>query len=178
MNGNCHFLFGSSVGLALALNMENIATVLSNITVSSETATLFVLGGLTGGVFPDCDNPVSYVGKLTYPISKYLGKLGNTSGDFKQYHRGVLHDPSIYLVGLLISYFLFPPLIGFFIGGLTHLYLDLYNPAGIPFMFRKATLHLGDMPSGSKKAKIFSWVNSIMALAIGAGVRLYEYFPK
>lgn len=179
MNGNCHFLFSSSVGLALALNMDKLSAVLPNITPSAETATLFVLGGLVGGVFPDTDNPVSYVGKLTYPISKYLGKFSSDASKTKEYnhHRGVLHDPSIYLVGLLVSYLFFSPLVGFFVGGITHIYLDLFNPSGVPFMLRRTHLHLGDMPSGSKKAKIFTWVNALIVLLIGICLRLYDLLP-
>ena len=180
MNGNCHFLFASSVGLALSLNLDKLSAVLPNITPSPETATLFILGGLVGGVFPDTDNPVSYVGKLTYPISKYLGKFSSNASSTKEYnhHRGILHDPTIYLVGLFVSYFLFSPLIGFFIGGITHVYLDAYNPSGVPFMLRRTHLHLGNMPSGSKKAKFFSWLNSIIAILIGIGFFLYNLLPS
>ena len=51
MNGNCHFVFGATVGSMMALNNETINILLPNISNSPETATLFVLGGLIGGVF-------------------------------------------------------------------------------------------------------------------------------
>ena len=43
MNGNCHFVFGATVGSMIALNMNNIATVFTNINSTTETATSFVV---------------------------------------------------------------------------------------------------------------------------------------
>ena len=56
MNGNCHFIFGASVGTAVAINTDILNSYLPNIAATPETATLFVLGGLIGGIFPDIDN--------------------------------------------------------------------------------------------------------------------------
>ena len=71
MNGNCHFVYGAAVGSMLALNLDKISTAI-HINNSAETATLLVLGGLIGGIFPDIDNPSSYMGKLSSPVSKFL----------------------------------------------------------------------------------------------------------
>ena len=69
MNGNCHFVFGASIGTMLAVNMDKIEASLPHLSNTPETATLFILGGLIGGIFPDIDNPSSYMGKLTVPVS-------------------------------------------------------------------------------------------------------------
>lgn len=167
MNGNCHFIFGASVGTMLAMNMDKISQALPHLTNSSETATLFVLGGLLGGIMPDIDNPVSYVGKLTVPVSTVIGKTGELFGKSGAMHRGILHDPITYLAGLAISYLYCPSLCGFFIGCLTHLFLDLFNPAGIPFLFGVKHLRLGKIKSGSNLSIILTWVLVVLAVLTG-----------
>lgn len=168
MNGNCHFVYGAALGTALALNVGAISSALENISPTPETATLLVLGGLIGGIFPDIDNPNSYVGKLTSPISGFLGKLGKTAGKTGKNHRGILHDPAVYIVGLILCYFYFTPLIGFFVGCLSHMFLDMFNPMGVPFLFGVTRLHLGSIPSGSKSGVIFTWVNVALVLVMAA----------
>lgn len=171
MNGNCHFVYGASVGTAGAMSLEVLHQHLPNITTTPETATLFVLGGLIGGIFPDIDNPTSHVGKLTVPISTWIGGIGKAFGKSEERHRGVFHDAALYIAGLLLSYFFFPPLIGFFVGCLSHIYLDLFNPSGVPFLFGVKHLHLGKIPSGSKASIIFTWVNALLVLLLGITVQ-------
>ena len=114
MNGNCHFIYGATVGSMVALNLDKVATILPHITNTPETATLFVLGGLIGGIFPDIDNPSSYMGRLSAPVSTIIGVINRKLGKTGANHRGILHDPLIYLIGALISYIYLPSLIGFF----------------------------------------------------------------
>lgn len=166
MNGNCHFVFGASVGTAAALSTELLHSYLPNIAATPETATLFVLGGLVGGIFPDIDNPTSHVGKLTTPVSKWIGGIGRIFGKTREHHRGIFHDAAIYLAGLILSYFYFPPLLGFFLGCLSHTYLDAFNPSGIPFLLGVKHYHLGNIPSGSKGSIIFTWTNVGLVLLI------------
>ena len=104
MNGNCHFVYGATVGSMVALNIDKISMVLPHIAYSPETATLFVLGGLLGGIFPDIDNPSSYIGKLAAPISTLIGAINKKLGKVGANHRGILHDPIIYIIGLVLSY--------------------------------------------------------------------------
>lgn len=166
MNGNCHFVYGASVGSMVALNMNNISTVLPHITATPETATLFVLGGVLGGIFPDIDNPSSYMGKLSAPVSTIIGAINEKLGKVGSNHRGILHDPLIYLIGLVLSYFFFSPLIGFFIGCLSHLFLDMFNPKGIPFFLFKR-VHLGNFKSGEIGSVVFTWVCVFLCITIG-----------
>ena len=167
MNGNCHFIFGASVGTAIAMNLDTIAVSMPNITNSPEMATLFVLGGLVGGIFPDIDNPVSYMGKLTVPISTWIGALGELFGKTGAMHRGILHDFFIYIILLTGAYFLCPSLCGFFMGCMSHLFLDMFNPRGVPFLFGAVHLRLGKIKSGSTASVIFTWLCVILTLTAG-----------
>ncbi|MDE5582078.1 MAG: metal-dependent hydrolase [Ruminococcus sp.] len=167
MNGNCHFVFGASLGTALAMNMDKIETAFPKITSCPETATLFILGGLIGGIFPDIDNPSSYMGKLTVPVSSVIGGFGKISGKTGPMHRGILHDPVVYITGLIISYMICPSLVGIFMGCLSHLYLDMFTPAGIPVLLGKKHFRLAKITSGSSQSIIFTWLNVILAVSVG-----------
>lgn len=167
MNGNCHFIYGATLGSMITLNIAKISEVLPNVTNTPETAALFVLGGLIGGIFPDIDNPNSYMGKLSVPVSKVIGKIGEAFGKKGSNHRGILHDPAVYIIGLVLSYLYFPPTVGFFIGCLSHLFLDMFNPAGIPFLFGLSWLRAAKIKSGSKESVIFTWVNVAMVIVLG-----------
>lgn len=170
MNGNCHFVFGATVGSMIALNMNHISNALPNISNSPETATLFVLGGLIGGIFPDIDNPNSYMGHLSAPISTIIGKVNELLGKTGSNHRGILHDPIIYIAGLILSYFCFSPLVGFFIGCLSHIFLDMFNPKGVPFLV-VYKIHLGKIKSGDSSSVIFTWICVAITLAIGVTLK-------
>jgi inner membrane protein len=166
MNGNCHFLFGAVTGAALAVNMDSISEYLPSITNTPETVALFVLGGLVGGILPDIDNPYSYIGKLTVPVSTGIVMVGDKFGKSGYNHRWILHDPLPYLACLYLSYLYFPPLIGLFIGCLSHLYLDMFNPSGISWMLGVKHLHLGKIYSGSKESVIFTVVSAVIVLLL------------
>lgn len=134
---------------------------------------LFVLGGLVGGVFPDIDNPTSYIGKLTVPISTGIGKVGAAFGKKDQRHRGIFHDAALYIAGLILSYLYLPSLVGFFVGCLSHIFLDLFNPSGVPLLFGVKHLRLGTIASGSKASVIFTWVNVALVLAAGVAFQFF-----
>lgn len=166
MNGNCHFIYGATIGSMVALNIDKISTVLPHITNTSETATLFVLGGLIGGIFPDIDNPSSYMGKLSAPVSTVIGTINKKLGKVGANHRGILHDPIIYIIGLILSYIFLPALIGLFVGCISHLFLDMFNPKGIPFCFVKK-VSIGKFDSGSTSSVIFTWINVFLGIILG-----------
>ncbi len=167
MNGNCHFIFGASLGTAFAMNTDKLETILPRLTDSPETATLFVLGGLIGGIFPDIDNPTSHIGKLTVPVSSVIGKFGEIAGKTGPMHRGILHDPVVYITGLILSYMVCPSLVGLFLGCISHLYLDMFTPAGIPLLFGTSHIRLAKIKSGSQQSVVFTWLNVAFVLLIG-----------
>ena len=160
-------LFGASVGSAIALNLDKINTILPNITASDETAALFVLGGLIGGIFPDIDNEKSYTAKLTVPVSTVICGISEMFGRKGKNHRGIFHDPLIYIIGLYLSLLYLPALVGVFIGCLSHIFLDIFNPAGVPFLFGITRLRLMGIQSGSKAAVVFTYISSAVVLAAG-----------
>lgn len=166
MNGNCHFVFGAACGTAIALNLDKIATVIP-VQPSPEMYTLFILGGLVGGILPDIDNPNSYIGKLTVPVSTGIGAVQEAFGKTGSRHRGLLHDPIVYLIGLWLSFTYFPALLGLFVGCLTHLFLDMFNPSGIPFLFGLKHIHLGRIYSGSIGSVIFTWIWTAVVVVTG-----------
>ncbi len=173
MNGNCHFVFGASVSTAVSLNagklidLINTHTPLDTLSINEYTVTLFIMGGLIGGIFPDIDSPNSYMGKLSAPVSTIIGKISEQFGRTGCRHRGIFHDPIIYLIGLVLSFIYFPPLIGFFTGCLSHIFLDMFNPMGVPCIITKRGLHLGNIYAGGRSATIFSYALSVVALIIG-----------
>lgn len=167
MNGNCHFVFGAAAGAVAAVNMPILCRFLPNIQPSDEMATLFVLGGILGGLFPDIDNPKSYMGRLSIPMSRWIGKAGKITGKTAGHHRGILHDAAIYPVLLVLSYLYFPSMLGFVVGCISHLYLDMFNPNGIPFFFGAHQIHMGKIKSGSRGSIVLTWVNVAFVLFLG-----------
>ena len=171
MNGNCNFVFGTALGTALAVNIERLSSAIPVISETPEMQTLFILGGVIGGIFPDIDNPTSYMGKLSAPVSTWIGNIGESFGKSGRNHRGLLHDPFVYLVGLMLSCYYCPAWCGFFVGCLSHLFLDMFNPAGVPFMLGTRHLHLGKITSGSRESVIFTWICTAFVLIAGVVIK-------
>lgn len=172
MNGNCHFLFGAACGSMLALNTDKLAEILPYITDTPETSALFVFGGLTGGILPNIDNPSSYIGKLSVPVSTAIGKIQKMSGKTDSRHRGFFHDPTIYLTGLVLSYLHYTQLLGLFTGCLTHIFLDMFNPSGVPFLFGVKRLRLAKISSGSRESIILTWLCTAVVIVLGISLKL------
>ena len=177
VNGNCHFLYSVTVCSMVAVNLNIIASALPNIGTDASSVVFLVMGGILGGVLPDMDNPKSSIAKISVPISTIICKIGKLFGRGGKYHRGLLHDPFIYIVGMFLSYFFFPQIIGLFIGGITHIYLDFFNPVGLPLFFGAKYIHIAQINSGSKAAKVFTYLSSIMAVLVGVGVHQGYLLP-
>lgn len=174
MNGTCHLAFGTAVGTAAALNLDVISGVFPNIVNSSEMGTLFILGAIVGSLLPDIDAPHSYVGKLCAPVSRMFGRLHKMQGKEEWQHRGIMHDAAIYIAGLILSYLYFSPLAGLFLGCLTHIFLDMFNPVGVPLLFGVKRLRVGKIKSGEKGATVFTGMCTAVVLVFGIAVR---YLP-
>ncbi len=170
MNGNCHLVFAGACASMVALNLHQLTELGLNIENTSATVTLMVMGGLIGGIFPDIDNPKSHMGQLSKPLSTMIGAVGKITGKTGTHHRGVFHDMTLYIIGLLLSYLYFPPLLGFWLGGISHLFLDAFTPMGVSLFLGVKTLHLGRINSNSKGSIIFTWAATL--IVIGAGVIL------
>lgn len=177
MNGSCHFAYSLAIGSMLVVNLTMINELLPNITATRETATLLIMGNILGGILPDMDNPKSSIAKITKPISNLVAKVGKRFGRGGKYHRGILHDPLFCIVGLVLSYIYFPPLVGVFVGAISHIYLDLYNPVGLPILFGAMYINIADITSGSTNAKVFTYMNVVMVLIVGVGLRFGLFLP-
>lgn len=153
MNGNCHFVFAGAVGVSASLLFG----------LDETQTTLMIATSLIGGIFPDIDNPKSNMGQLSKPVSTIIGKIGNAIGKSGTHHRGIFHDPMLYAIGLIFTYLYFPPLIGFFIGAFSHLFLDMMNPSGIRLCGVKF-LRLAKVPSGSKESVVLTWIFTFIVL--------------
>lgn len=133
MLGKTHLLGGAAAGAVIGSVLHVPLPMLS----------LSVIAGGIGGLFPDIDCHGSTIGKATGIVGGLMSKL------FK--HRGVLHTPVLYL--LLYGLFSFSGwdqdylvvmAAGFFGGALSHLFLDLLNPAGLMVLWpvSKKRFHL------------------------------------
>lgn len=161
MNGNHHFLVGLACGIGASILLSADPT---------ET-TLLISTSLIGSVFPDIDNETSHFGQLTKPVSTIVNAFGNKGGN----HRGVLHALGVYVAGLILSYIYFKPLLGFFIGGLSHLLLDSMTPAGIPILplFSTMRLHMGKIRGDSPFCGFISGFIAILIISGSLFFKLY-----
>ena len=171
MKANNHFIFGLTVGTMFAINIDKISTILPNIENTENAAMLFAIGGVCGCNVPDMDSSTSFIAKMTKPISTVFCKMGRNLGKTGNEHRGILHDPIWYIAGLICSYLYAPSLVGFFIGCLSHILLDMYNPSGIPFLFGAKRLHLGSIPADSKQATKFTALATAVFIVLGIAVK-------
>jgi inner membrane protein len=189
MNGNCHFIFAAASAAAIAMNLEMMSTAIASVSdmigmegigidASPSGVTLIIMGALIGGIFPDIDNPDSSMGHLSKPLSTVIGSISVLTGKTGMKHRGIFHDFAIYVMGFILSFFLFQPLMGFFIGALSHLFLDAMNPAGVPVLFGIKTLRFAKVKSGSKEAVFLTWLLVVLVLLIGIVCRYFLPFAN
>ncbi len=157
MNGNCHLLVGIASGVSTGLCLSD----------SPETTTLLIATAMIGSLFPDIDNPKSHIGKLTEPVSTGIGKISAVFGATKEHHRGIFHDLGLYFIGLVVSYMYFPPVMGFFIGAISHCILDAFNASGVPVLLGLKRFHLAKISGDSKAAKIVTLGLSAFIVVLG-----------
>ncbi len=142
MEGKTHMLGGVSAGLLYAI----------------VTKTSFVSGGaalaataVVGSLFPDLDISTSMLGSKIKPVSCLANKILG--------HRTLFHSPVLYMGiyavsgGLIRRY----PLcwIGFLLGVVSHLFLDLLNHQGIPLFYPfSKKFHLANLEYGGKAESV------------------------
>lgn len=160
-------MYSTITSCMVAINLDNLTRLLPKIENTPPMMACLIMGGIIGGIFPDIDNPKSHFGQLTKPISTLIGKVGESVGKTGTHHRGIFHDFSIYLAGLILSYFYCPYLLGFFLGAMTHLFLDMFNPMGIPVLFGISKIHLGKVRSDSKAAIWLTVIFITITLTVG-----------
>lgn len=151
MNYKTHLTGGLLAG-SVAFNkvIENL-NINSNI-ISAENA-IFMSGTIIGALFPDIDHKGSYIGRRARIMSTIMSKL------FK--HRGFTHSPIpmtiftfiLFLISRLFTISIFVKLwfIGFYIGVLSHIFLDMITKEGIPlfYPFANKKISLTNIKNGS-----------------------------
>ncbi|MFH1451952.1 MAG: metal-dependent hydrolase [archaeon] len=114
-----------------------------------ESPVLFFVGIVLGAALVDIDTSKSKMGKfwLFRPFQIFVR------------HRGFFHSVFVaFLFGLVLAYFWVYVGLGFFIGFISHLFLDSLTPAGVrpfwPFLKKKASF--GFKTGGIFETVIFS----------------------
>jgi len=109
---------------------------------------------LLGGIFPDIDQPNSYISKRLKPV--------NALTRFAK-HRGFFH--SVWLIALvyvIVLYFAKPFMMYsnlFLIGYFSHIFIDGFTVQGINFLHPFSKLHLsGFVETGSATEKLLALV--------------------
>lgn len=171
MDGNRHMLFGGTVGIMSAINIDLISQTFPNITPTTETQTLFILGCIAGSILPDIDSYNSHTGKLFYPIPQLIDAVLKVDGRDRFKHRGITHSVLIYAFLLAYAYNNIPSIIGLLIGCITHLFLDAFNPQGIPLMSMviDTKIKFANIKSGGTASTVLTII--LMAVVIAIGVR-------
>lgn len=129
-------------------------TINTNPSILSIEGMIFMGGATLGSLFPDIDHRGSYLGRRAKVASFFASMLFE--------HRGATHAPitagiMTFLMYLLGGLFIAPPLlklwfIGFYIGILSHILLDMLTKGGVPILYpiSKRKFSLTNMKTGSK----------------------------
>lgn len=113
MNNRIHV--ASAVTAAFGIN-----TLANSMSLESNLIALFA-GSIVGSIIPDIDTPKSRIGKILRPISTIIKK---TVG-----HRTFFHSFLFTaIVGIILALFNYSLGIGFVVGMLSHILLDILTP--------------------------------------------------
>jgi inner membrane protein len=124
MTYKTHINGGLLIGLYLTSQMPN-KSILST--------AVFLGGTFVGSILPDIDHKNSYIGQKAKLISKVINKVAG--------HRKLFHAPLIYLlfysiiIGNVNNELVLLGIKGLFLGILSHLLLDSFTIAGLPWFY-------------------------------------------
>lgn len=158
MKGTTHLAVGCVSGIAIATQLE----------LPLPTAGIAAGCCMVASLLPDLDSCTSLIGRRAFPVSSIVQLFFG--------HRTALHAPLLWLVLLGIAYGVYPQY-GLYIaaagiGILTHLGLDILNPAGVPLFWPvKKRYHLGTLRSGGIVDRILG-----SAMVTAAILLLLRYF--
>lgn len=172
MDGKSHIQFGVSCGAACVLAMPVISQQFPLIHNTPETKALALLGCSFGALIPDIDSYNSTIGKLFYPVSQLMDAVIKimTFQDLWK-HRFIMHSAAYYTALMYYTYNYHTEWLWLIIGCLTHLFLDAFNPEGIPILapVSKMKIKLGNIKSGGTASTVLTII--LMAIVIVIGVR-------
>lgn len=128
MQYKTHFAGGALITLAVLQHTEY---------VSPEQVVPFAVATLIGSVAPDIDHKNSFISNRLKPFG-FLVRRTTT-------HRGATHSPLIVGLFSLLLYsglevtefnsYAYPIALGFFVGAISHVLLDMLNPQGVPLLY-------------------------------------------
>lgn len=148
-------------GLLAGVSSLNLIADKLNISsdITSYEGMVFIAGAVIGSLFPDIDHRGSYLGRKAKITSTITNALFG--------HRGITHSPIamgafvffLYLLSKLFivtSPFIKLWFIGFFLGILSHIFLDMLTKGGVPLLlpFTKKRISLTKMKTGSMGEKL------------------------
>lgn len=147
MVGSTHLMGGLAVGVAMVLfPIQSALMTLPDRTNPAQCLAVIAISAIAA-LLPDIDVATSKVGRKVKPIA-YGAQL--IAG-----HRGAFHAPLLYLLAYVVGVAATPRWAllwsAGFVGVLSHLILDSFNPAGIPWLypFSKRKFHFGNIRTGS-----------------------------
>lgn len=157
----------------LLIGVSSLNLVADKLNLNSDIASfegmVFITGAVIGSLFPDIDHRGSYLGRKAKITSTITNALFG--------HRGITHSPIamgafvffLYLLSKLFivtSPFIKLWFIGFFLGILSHIFLDMLTKGGVPLLlpFTKKRISLTKMKTGSMGEKL---VMIIMVIVCG-----------
>lgn len=128
---------------------------------ASMVKAVFIAGSVAGSLFPDIDHKGSYLGRRARIASTI------TSSVFG--HRGAFHSPffiggltfllymlsRLFVVSSLIKYIF----IGFYVGNLSHIFLDMLTVSGVPIFYplsKKKVSLVGVKTGGTGELVVFT----------------------
>ena len=131
---------------------------------------LIFAGGAIGAMFPDIDSPTSKIRRI---IRKAFTGNPNTEKRLIN-HRRAPHMPLFWIAIFAILFFAFSnPLIETFIWGMavgvaSHLFIDMFNPAGIPFFgpLTRKKIHLMSIYTNTTGETVFSIILVVLEIFI------------
>ena len=166
MRYQTHIAGGLLAGVSTLNPVANKLSLNSNL--ASIESMVFISGAVIGSLFPDIDHKGSYIGRKARITSTVASVLFG--------HRGVTHSPIPLGIFPLFLYFasklfIVSPLvkiwfIGFFIGVLSHIFLDMLTKGGVPLLlpFSRKKISLTNIKTGSVGEKL---VMIIMVMVCG-----------
>lgn len=153
MLGRTHFAVGFCAGMAITTAQA-----------LTPTNAIVVTGGcILGALLPDIDQKNSMISQAVKPVGAVVSAVAG--------HRKLLHDPALYILAMIVLLAAAPQAfqwsIPVFIGVVTHLFLDILNPMGIPLLY---LVKHGKQRLRLLKIRTGSWLDSFCCwLATAAG---------
>ena len=172
MEGRKHIVLGISAGLMASAGIYKLDPSLA--TPALVAASVF--GSTIGSVLPDLDSDRSSVSSLAY-ISVPIGFISNFINEIisSPNHRGFMHDITFWalVVGLCYKFLplgWFVSMCGLFVGVISHLVADAFNPSGVRILLFKSVRILGVSYNSLGEYAIWVILN-VLCLAAASSLR-------